>query len=60
MTRNQVSPTWVEFENGHLTLAIAVQEGSAGVRALPFGTIIAARRSAQLWWPVSCQRGQRG
>jgi predicted enzyme related to lactoylglutathione lyase len=41
LTRNHVSPTWVEFETGNLTLSIVVpEEVGLEFAPLPFGTIM--------------------
>lgn len=41
LTKNQVSPTWIEFETGNLTLSIVVpEEVCMEFVPLPFGTIM--------------------
>ena len=41
LTKNQVSPTWIEFETGNLTLSIVVpEEIGLEFAPLPFGTIM--------------------
>jgi predicted enzyme related to lactoylglutathione lyase len=41
LTRNQVSPTWIEFETGNLALSILVpEEVGLEFAPLPFGTIM--------------------
>jgi predicted enzyme related to lactoylglutathione lyase len=41
LTRNQVSPTWIEFETGTLALSIVVpEEVGLEFAPLPFGTIM--------------------